>query len=167
MSIDVFIQLVDVETLGRVASAIDSFTTADDRTAVKRLFDEACARPKGKMQPSVKTYYMNGAERILRGELPSEVLDETTGETLLDRKKILHYETQRSLSRFLLLQLCNVQGMHGGIFELSRGLLADRLRGHSHWIELMWKPGERMVAFKSKLPERRAEEDRRRREQNQ
>ena len=78
---------------------------------------------------------MNGAERILRAELPDEVLDETTGETLLDRKKILQYETQRSLSRFLLLQLCNVQGMHGGIFELSRGLLADRLRGHSHWID--------------------------------
>jgi hypothetical protein len=135
MSVDVFVQLVDSEALGRVRVAIDAFITSGDRTAVEGLLELACSGGEGTIRPSLKQYYCEAARKILNGILPDEVLDETTGETLLDRHLILKYETERYLSRFLILQLCKAENLHEGDFELSRGPLADRLRQHSQWID--------------------------------
>lgn len=135
MSVDVFVQLVDREALGRVRSAIDAFLTSGDRTAVQGLFEQACGGGEGTVPPSLKQYYCEAAVRILNGSIPDEVLDETTGEMLLDRHLIVRYETERYLSRFFILQLCKARNVHSGDFELSRGPLADRLRQHSRWID--------------------------------
>jgi hypothetical protein len=135
MSVDTYLYLVDNSLLEeRVAPAVASFLKNHDASAAESLLQEATS--KTGVPENLREYYRSESEKLLRGNLPDEILDETTGDVLTDPERIKEYRAERTLNRFLVLQLCvSSDGKYQTTFQFNRGPFAEYLRSHSHWLD--------------------------------
>lgn len=142
MGADVEVRLVDSRLLGDVRKAVTAFVMNGDVSSVRPLVvaasspESSVAQEPGHAQ--VMRYLSEASLDLLDGKIPTEVLNERTGETLMDRHQIVQYRTERSINRLLVLFTC-AEPLEGGrtVITLSRGDLAEYMRSRSKWLDEM------------------------------
>ena len=114
MGADTELFLIDESILnGQIMPAIVDFLERDDASAARRLVDEAMSGQQFKAAITSKNYgdrttaeyFADGSKQLIDGEMPNKILDDD-GETIRDPQLIRRRQTERLLSRFLLLFLC-------------------------------------------------------------
>lgn len=142
MGTDVEVRLVDSRLLGDVRKAVTAFVMNGDVSSVRPLV-LAAASPNSNVvqeqgQAQVVQYLSEASFDLLNGKIPTKVLNERTGETLVDRDQIVRYQTERSINRLLVLFACAdpSEGVRG-VITLSRGDLAEYVRSRSKWLDEM------------------------------
>lgn len=146
MSVDTELLLIDNEVLQQqVIPAISDFLNRGDPTAARRLVGQAMLtqqfqgvlKSDAAAEKAIAQYLAKGAEDLLKGKLPTKILDDT-GQPLHDPDAILKLQTERILNPFLVLFLCSWPGdttqTH---IAFSRGPLVNYLRSKSTWMDDM------------------------------
>jgi hypothetical protein len=144
MSTDTELLLIDDDLLkGQVMPAISDYIERNDSGPAKQLVLEAKLGQLFQMAikldanggRTITQYLADGSEDLLNGKLPREILDDN-GQTIRDPELIRRRQTERVLSRFLVLFLC-AWSKNGTpmIVPLSRSQLSSYLRSRSPWME--------------------------------
>lgn len=141
MSLETEIYLIDIAAIeSKVVPAIDSFLNHGDPAASDLLFREALSSDS--FQALLRAgsasahYFAREGRHLLDGRIPTEAMDDRTGEITTDPETIRRLQTEIVLARVLVLHWSAryPPGVPSGI-TLNRGALADYIRTRSKWID--------------------------------
>ena len=139
MSTDLYISLVDDSIIReKILPAVNQFIEHEDSDSAAKLVNDAVGRKNLSRMLSgeeVFAYYVEECGRTLSGQYERRVMDETSGEILLDERSLRAYKSARTVSRFLVFYLATIEMQDKLQVRLSRDALAFHLRSRSPWLD--------------------------------